>query len=218
MTIKTFLVAGIGIFAAFYFARTYFTDKNSIAKQSDFASREKESPKYPVVTGFDYPVGEKGKVTAKKDGDGWFNAQDFGRNLHLGEDWNAETGGNSDCGSPVYAAAEGIVIYSADVANDWGQMMVIRHHLPDGSEVETLYAHLSERYKAVGDKVKRREHIAAIGDGQNPCGDIHLYYAHLHFELRTPKCRGWGKIVEGYSDDPTGWVDPSDYIDKHREF
>lgn len=46
-----------------------------------------------ISTGFDYPVGEAGYVTEANDGDGWYNAQDFGVNNHLGEDWNGEGGG-----------------------------------------------------------------------------------------------------------------------------
>ena len=51
---------------------------------------------------FAYPVGEKDFVTERNDWrDSWYNAQDFGENRHLGEDWNKTTGGNSDCGEPV---------------------------------------------------------------------------------------------------------------------
>ncbi len=51
--------------------------------------------------GFAYPVGEKDFVTEKNDWwDYWYNAQDFGENGHLGEDWNKTTGGNTDCGEP----------------------------------------------------------------------------------------------------------------------
>ncbi len=52
-----------------------------------------------VSSGFDYPVGESGYVTQANDGDGWYNAQDFGvpnpefgNKLHLGEDRNKEGG------------------------------------------------------------------------------------------------------------------------------
>jgi hypothetical protein len=45
----------------------------------------------PICDGFDYPVG-------KPNGKGYYNAQKFGENTHLGEDWNGVRGGNSDLG------------------------------------------------------------------------------------------------------------------------
>ena len=45
-------------------------------------------------------------LTEKRDEDAWYNAQDFGRNKHLGEDWNMTTGGDTDCGQPVFRAAQ----------------------------------------------------------------------------------------------------------------
>jgi len=45
---------------------------------------------------FDFPVG-------KPDAKGYYNAQIFGKNNHLGDDWNGANGGNSDLGEPIYA-------------------------------------------------------------------------------------------------------------------
>ncbi len=38
-----------------------------------------------IANAFDYPVG-------KPDAVGYYNAQPFGKNHHLGDDWNAVTG------------------------------------------------------------------------------------------------------------------------------
>jgi len=169
----------------------------------------------PIANGFDYPVGKKTEVTAKRDGDGWYNAQDFGENTHLGEDWNAESGGNTDCGEPVYAAADGVVIRSKNIGWGWGNVMIIRHKLPDGQLIETLYGHLDTLLKAKGDLVERRELIGKIGDGAPPCGDGQSYYAHLHFEMRMQDCNQWGCAGPGYGKGD-GWRVPSDFIDAHR--
>jgi len=40
----------------------------------------------------------------------------------------------------------------------------------------------------------------------------------LHFEIRLLNCRAWGSPGPGYSADATGWTDPSDFIDSHRQF
>jgi len=71
-----------------------------------------------VANQFDYPVG-------KPDAKGYYNAQKFGVNLHLGEDWNAVTGGNSDLGDPIFSIANGFVDFAEDVGGGWGNVIRI---------------------------------------------------------------------------------------------
>jgi hypothetical protein len=99
------------------------------------------SDKLLVSNGFDYPVGETGYVTQANDGDGWYNAQDFRVNNHLGEDWNGEGGGDTDCGEPVYAISKGTIVYAQNAGSGWGNVIILRHELPDGTQVESLYGH-----------------------------------------------------------------------------
>ena len=162
----------------------------------------------PLADGFAYPIGEKSRVTQARDGDGWYNAQDFGENDHLAEDWNGEKGGNTDCGLPVYAAAKGVIVLAANVYG-WGNVIIVRHRLSDGAEVETQYAHLQKMLKTSG-TVERHEKIGLVGDGDG------RFLCHLHFELRTSDCPSWGATGVGYSQDHKGWTDPSDFIDRHR--
>jgi len=115
-----------------------------------------------ISNGFDYPVGESGYVTQANDGDGWYNAQDFGVNNHLGEDWNGEGGGDTDCGEPVYAVSKGTIVYAEDAGSGWGNVIIVRHQLPDGTQVESLYGHLQSMNKTSG-TVERREQIGTIG-------------------------------------------------------
>ena len=170
----------------------------------------------PVSDGFDYPIGAGIRYTEANDGDGWYDANDFGDftsglGYHLGEDWNAETGGNTDCGLPVYAASNGTIVFSAVGGGTWGNVLVVRHVLPDGTPVETLYGHLQSFVRSSGD-VSRRELIAAIGNGDGTLA------CHLHFEVRSSNCPSWGVPGPGYSASakPAGWTDPSDFIDAHR--
>jgi hypothetical protein len=169
--------------------------------------------------GFDFPIGALPTVTEKKDKDAWYNAQDFKINTHLGEDWNLNSGGNTDCGQPVYASSTGYVTYAQDAGPGWGNVVIIRHLLPNNTEVETLYGHLSEVKVKSGQAVKRREPIGKVGDGAAPCGDSKPYYAHLHFEIRQPNCRHFGIPGGGYSpqQDYTGWLDPSTFINRFRK-
>ena len=171
-----------------------------------------------VADRFDYPIGNRERYTEAKDGDGWYSAQEFGEwnasfsKYHLGEDWNAESGGNTDCGLPVYAFANGTIVY-AGIASGWGRVLIVRHTLPDGSQVESLYGHLGSFAKTSGD-VARGEQVGVIGDGSE--GGT-TYLCHLHLELRTAACPNWGQAGPGYSTTPkpAGWTDPSDFVDSH---
>ncbi len=78
--------------------------------------------KIKFADSFAYPISPNEFVTEAKDRDEWYNAQDFGENDHLGEDWNKNSGGNSDCGETVYAAGNGIITYAHD-AGSAGEML-----------------------------------------------------------------------------------------------
>ena len=67
------------------------------------------------ATQFDFPVG-------KPDAHGYYNAQEFRKNNHLGDDWNASTGGDSDLGDPIYSIASGKVTYARDHGVSWGML------------------------------------------------------------------------------------------------
>lgn len=181
---------------------------------SGLAQNSRESPTpspYSPAISFAYPVGKSETVTQAKDRtDEWFNALDFGKNDHLGEDWNKNSGGNSDCGEPVYAAADGVITYAADAGPGWGNVLIVEHTLPSGEKVQTLYGHMQKFVKKSG-TVKMRELIGEIGNANG------RYLCHLHFELRTRACQMWNQAGGGYSTDRTGWLDPSDFIDKQRQ-
>jgi murein DD-endopeptidase MepM/ murein hydrolase activator NlpD len=168
------------------------------------------SPKIIAQT-FAYPIGKTEAITEAKDKkDDWYNAQDFGANNHLGEDWNKNSGGNTDCGEPVYAAADGRVVYAENAGEGWGNVLIIEHNLPNGERVQTLYGHLEKILKTSGE-VKKREQIGTIGNADG------RYLCHLHFELRQESCPMWNEAGAGYSTERNGWLDPSNFIDKSRK-
>ena len=76
-------------------------------------------------------------------------------------------------GSPILAAAGGIVVYS-EHHPQYGNMVEIDH----GNELITRYAHASRLHVKVGDMVLRGAKIADVGSTGRSTG------AHLHFEVR----------------------------------
>lgn len=171
------------------------SDPVSIEEDSTFAIL----PEF-IANQFDYPVG-------KPDSKGYFNAQKFGKNNHLGDDWNGLGGGNSDLGDPIYAIASGYVTFAKDHNPSWGNVIRMVHFLPDGKQVESLYAHCNEilvsenQWVSVGDK------IGTIGNAHG------RYKAHLHLELRSEVGLSIGK---GYDSNTEGYLDPTEFIDSHR--
>lgn len=153
-----------------------------------------------ISDGFDFPVGYP-------DATAYYNAQKFKENGHLGEDWNAVTGGDSDLGHPIFAISHGFVSQSYDAGPGWGNVIRIIHKTKKGKMVESLYAHCLDRLKQKGDWVKRGDSKATIGNADG------AYLAHLHFELREDCTLGLGP---GYSSNSDGYISPTDFINANR--
>lgn len=172
--------------------------------------KENKTPKVLVADKFAYPISKNEYVTEAKDTkDDWYNATNFGQDFHLGEDWNKNSGGNTDCGEPVYAIGNGVIVYAENAGPGWGNVLIIEHTLPDGKKIESLYGHLQEILKKSGE-VKKRELVAKIGNADGK------YLCHLHLEIRDETCPMWHTAGGGYSGDTKGWLEPSEFIDSHR--
>jgi len=76
-------------------------------------------------------------------------------------------------GTPVYTTADGIVSQSGSVAG-YGKLVVIDH----GYGYKTYYGHNSKLNVKVGQKVRRGDRIASVGNSGSSTG------AHLHYEVR----------------------------------
>lgn len=76
-------------------------------------------------------------------------------------------------GTPVYAAAAGMVVESG-ASGAYGNVVVVDH----GGGLRTLYAHHQRNLVRAGDRVRRGQPIALVGHTGNATGD------HLHFEVR----------------------------------
>ncbi len=95
--------------------------------------------------------------------------------IHRGVDLGVPTG------TEVHAMRSGVVEF-AGVMSGYGNVIVLRH----GSDLHTVYGHLSELRVRAGEQVAGRQVIALSGATGNVTGP------HLHFEIR----RG------GHAEDP----------------
>ena len=157
----------------------------------------------PTAARFDFPIGNENGAFA-------YNAQPFTDNRHLGDDLNGIGGENSDLGDPVFAVADGRVIFAEEAGPGWGNVVIVLHAYEENGQrkfVQSFYGHLDTIMVERKQRVSRGQQIATIGtaDGR--------YWAHLHFEMRefiTPF------IGPGYRDDTRGWINPSAFISAHR--
>ena len=143
-----------------------------------------EMVKTPKALHFDPPMGSEHLGLT-------YNAQPFLTTRHLGDDFNGLGGEHSDLGDPVYAIADGMVIYSGWPSDGWGNVVIAVHKLPDGRLVESFYGHLDRIDTLVGAQIRRGEQVGTVGNANR------RYFAHLHFELRTSPTLDCGA---GYAD------------------
>ncbi len=102
------------------------------------------------------------------------------RVIHLGIDLFAKAG------TPVYAPIDGIVEAFANNASpqDYGPMIILKHHTDEGIVFYTVYGHLSLdslNGLSIGKKIAKEEKIASIGTP-----DINVGWTpHLHLQIVT---------------------------------
>jgi murein DD-endopeptidase MepM/ murein hydrolase activator NlpD len=78
-------------------------------------------------------------------------------------------------GNAIYAADDGVIVYSGWNNYGYGNVIVIDH----GTGWQTLYAHLNTINYGCGDSVTQGTVIGTMGTTGNSTG------AHLHFEMRS---------------------------------
>jgi len=164
--------------------------------------------KMKLADGFDFPVG-------KPDAKGYYKARGLRLRspVHFGEDWNGRGGGDSDLGDPIYAIADGVVMFAYQLRGGWGRCVLIRHAYRDLKSgkvkfIDSQYAHLLSMSVKKGDFVKRGQQIGKMG------GNAGMYPVHLHFEMRHNLSIGMQRNSVPRS--MTNWVDPTVFIRAHR--
>jgi hypothetical protein len=152
----------------------------------------------PRARRMDFPLGSAaGALT--------YNAQAFWEmneargGHHTGDDLNGIGGMNTDLGDPVWAIADGTVLYAGEPSHGWGKVVVVGHRV-DGRILHSMYAHLDRIKVAVGQVLGRGDRIGSVGTANDS------YPAHLHFEIREGPGIDMGV---GYTMVPGNRLDPS---------
>jgi len=100
--------------------------------------------------------------------------------MHTGIDIGARSG------TPIHAAADGIVYFAGWNSGGYGNLVMI----DNGSGIVTMYAHCSGFAISKGTVVHRGDIVAYVGSTGSSTGP------HLHFEVR----------VNGAHQNPRGWL------------
>ncbi|EKD55695.1 MAG: Membrane metalloendopeptidase, partial [uncultured bacterium] len=115
-----------------------------------------------------------------------FNTSIIGQYLtsgayHPGEDWNLNTGGDTDLNQPVYAIADGAVLYCGMTSANYGNAVLIVHKTSSGEYISSFYAHLASITPNItnGARINKGDQIGTVGN-TGPAG----MSPHLHFEIR----------------------------------
>lgn len=97
----------------------------------------------------------------------------------------------ANAGTPIFAAAGGVVRISSESYYGYGVAIIIDHVI-GGQRVSTTYAHMTNGTRAVsaGQSVSAGQFIGKVGNTGNSYG------AHLHFEVKVN-----GSLVE-----PMSWL------------
>ena len=126
----------------------------------------------PVVSAGTWTKPANGRFTSKF---GWRDIG-FGQEFHYGIDIANSTG------TPIVAAANGVVTYAAPMST-YGNLVMITHNI-NGQVFTTVYAHLSGFWVSKGATVSKGQKIAPMGNTGRSFG------SHLHFELHVGEWNG----------------------------
>jgi hypothetical protein len=158
-----------------------------------------------LATSFQPPVATNSNYFTTSTNEGWIVAQDHqdcrpepdptGTPCrHLGEDWNYWTGSDYDnVRRPIHAIGNGYVTASGAV-NGFAGYIILKHHLPDGSDILSIYGHLQPTgLPQIGDYYTKGQFLADTAN-QSEMNTWTSFNPHLHFEIRK------SQTVTGYAD------------------
>lgn len=126
------------------------------------------------------------------------------------EDWNLETGGNTDLGEPLVAPWSGIVLSAHDWGGGIGRVIQILGIEPDGTLIVWAGWHLHEMHVSAGMHVSIGDLVGSIGSA-----DGRYAGAHLHEQICVVNRWGVPSPTTFASDGRYDWRQPSAfYVDR----
>lgn len=165
-----------------------------------------------VAHSFQYPVrpAEDYDFVGARNGYVFLDWSREGGAYHPAIDINLKLGdGGLDKDKPVYTSANGTVQYAQNTGGPYGNLILIGHTLPDGTQVCSAYAHLNQIFVSKGQSVS-----ISSSDPIGTIGDSGTGSPHLHWEIRTV-CGDEKTWPSGLSPEQVSqrYVDPKKFVD-----
>lgn len=125
------------------------------------------------------------------------------------EDWNLESGGDSDLGEPLVAPFSGVALSAHNWAGTTGRVVQLLGVTPGGEMVVWAGWHLQETRVVTGQIVIVGQEIGTIGNADGK------YAAHLHEQICIVGASGIPAPFTFVSDGRYAWVQPSVFYAEH---
>jgi len=148
----------------------------------------KPQPQPQPVAGF--PVIDKVCMAIKNTDKRWYEASSrYGRydgHPERAEDWNLESGGNTDLGEPLVAPFDGLVVNAAQYGGGLGRIVSIVGVTKAGILVTWQGRHLQTMAVKAGQVVKCGDPIGSIGNADGRYAGAHLHEQIIMGETPGP--------------------------------
>ncbi|WP_394188481.1 murein hydrolase activator EnvC family protein [Paenisporosarcina quisquiliarum] len=156
--------------------------KEAAERARQEAARKKSSSNKASSGGSNVSAPSVSSGTWTRPASGRFSSTFGGRNIGSGAEFHYGSDIANSIGTPIVAAADGIVSYAAPMGT-YGNVIMITHSI-DGQIFTTVYAHLNGYNVGSGQSVSKGQVIGQMGNTGRSTGP------HLHFEIHNGPWNG----------------------------